>query len=176
MKKQVARKSLEYYLGLRYPVTLVEEAEGGYTALLADLPGCMSVGETVVEALEMIEDARMGWLEVAYEHGDEIPLPSTERNYSGKILVRMGASLHQRLLEGAEFEGVSLNQHITSLLSENSALNIVRREFGALHVELTALGKRMDDWNVNRFEYQSRSSRSQDYGRYKQSGVGNYAA
>lgn len=99
MKRPTGRKPLKYYLGLRYPVTLVPEAEGGYTATINDLPGCVSVGKTAEEAMEMIEDARRLWLEVAYEHGDEIPLPSTEREYGGRVLVRMPPRLHRRLLE-----------------------------------------------------------------------------
>lgn len=146
MKNRVERKPLEYYLGLRYPVTLIPEAEGGYTAMVNDLPGCVSVGETVEEAMAMIEDARRLWLEVAYEHGDDIPLPSTEREYGGKVLVRMPPSLHRRLLEGAEAEEVSLNQHIVSLLSEASAVNVVRRELGALRAEVKALRRRMDEY------------------------------
>lgn len=70
-------KPLEYYLALEYPVTLIPEPEGGYTVMLADLPGCVTVGENVEEAMAMIDEARKLWLEVAYEHGDEIPLPST---------------------------------------------------------------------------------------------------
>lgn len=146
MKKETGRKPLEYYLGLRYPITLVEEAEGGYTALIPDLPGCVSVGETVEEALGMVEDARRLWLEVAYEHGDEIPLPSTMRPYGGKVLVRMPASLHRRLAEGAEAEGVSLNQHIVGLLSEASALRAVRHELRSLQECVLALQQHMDDW------------------------------
>jgi predicted RNase H-like HicB family nuclease len=69
------QNSLEYYLSLRYPVTVIPEKEGGYTVLIPDLPGCISVGKTVEEALKMIEDARRLWLEAAYEYGDEIPLP-----------------------------------------------------------------------------------------------------
>jgi predicted RNase H-like HicB family nuclease len=141
MKRQSVRKPLDYYLGLRYPVTLVSEKEGGYTVLVPDLPGCVSVGETVEEALEMIEDARRLWLEVAYQHGDEIPLPSTEREYGGKVLVRMPPSLHRRLVEGAEAEEVSLNQHMVALLAENSAVSQVRRELSALRRELGSLGE-----------------------------------
>lgn len=155
MKKQNQRKGLEYYLGLRYPITLVPEAEGGYTVLVADLPGCMSVGETVEEAMEMIEDARRLWLEVAYEHGDEIPLPSTERHYGGKVLVRMPPTLHRRLLESAEAEEVSLNQHIVALLAETSALNTLRRELGGLRSDVQALQQRMDNWDGYTFEYQA---------------------
>ena len=155
MKRPTGRKPLEYYLGLRYPVTLVPEAEGGYTATINDLPGCVSVGETAEEALSMIEDARRLWLEVAYEHGDEIPLPSTEREYGGRVLVRMPPRLHRRLLEQAEAEGVSLNQHIVTLLSEASALNVVRRELGGLRSDLQALKQRLDNRDKER-QYQTR--------------------
>jgi len=155
MKRPTGRKPLEYYLGLRYPVTLVPEAEGGYTATINDLPGCVSVGETAEEALSMIEDARRLWLEVAYEHGDEIPLPSTERAYGGKVLVRMPPRLHRRLLEQAEAEGVSLNQHIVTLLAEASALNVVRRELGGLRSDLQALKQRLDNRDKER-QYQTR--------------------
>jgi len=161
MKQSTARKPLDYYLGLRYPVTLVREAEGGYTALVADLPGCMSVGETVNEAMEMIEDARRLWLEVAYEHGDDIPLPSTEREYGGKVLVRMPPSLHRRLVEGAEAEGVSLNQYVVALLAETSALSVVRRELGGLRSDVQALQQRMDDWDGYSFEYRPEQSDEQ---------------
>jgi antitoxin HicB len=72
------RKPLEHYLGLEYPALLVAEPEGGYTALHPDLEGCVAVGETREEALANLEEARRLWLETAYEHGDEIPLPSEE--------------------------------------------------------------------------------------------------
>lgn len=159
------RKPLEYYLALRYPITLIPEAEGGYTAKINDLPGCVSVGETVEEALAMIEDARRLWLEVAYQQGDEIPLPSTERAYGGKVLVRMPPSLHRRLLEGAQAEGVSLNQHMVTLLSEASAVSLVRRELGALRDEVRALYQRMDDWDTYTFEYPARKN-TQAFARY----------
>jgi antitoxin HicB len=134
MKKR--RQELDYYLNLRYPLTLVPEIEGGYTVLVSDLPGCMSVGETLSEAMEMIEDARRLWLEVAYEHGDEIPLPETEREYNGKVLVRMPTGLHRRLVEQAKAEGVSLNQHIVVLLSEASTLNALRKDFDKLRGDI----------------------------------------
>ena len=47
--------------------------EGGYVASVPELPGCVSEGDTLEEALEMIQDAMEGWLHVAAEHGDPIP-------------------------------------------------------------------------------------------------------
>jgi predicted RNase H-like HicB family nuclease len=70
-------KPLEHYLNLEYPAVLVAEPEGRYTAFHPDLEGCVAVGETPEEALSNLEEARRLWLETAYEHGDEIPLPST---------------------------------------------------------------------------------------------------
>jgi predicted RNase H-like HicB family nuclease len=122
MARKTERQPLEYYLGLSYPVTLYPEVEGGYTVEIKGLPGCISQGETLEEAMEMIEEARQLWLEVAYEHGDNIPLPSTDESYSGRVLLRMPRSLHRRLAESAEHEGVSLNQYLVALLSERNAL------------------------------------------------------
>ncbi len=64
-----------------------------------------------------INEARQLWIETAYEAGDDIPLPSTDETYSGKLLLRMPKSLHRRLAEEAEGENVSLNQYIVSVLS-----------------------------------------------------------
>lgn len=135
-KKKTERGSLELYLELNYPVTLYHDPNGGYVAEIKDLPGCITQGETSEEVLEEIEDARVLWIETAYEHGDEIPLPSTETEYSGRTLLRMPRSLHRKLAEGAEREGVSLNQYIVSLLSEaNAAKNIdsIREKIDAIY-------------------------------------------
>ena len=34
--------------------------------MIKDLPGCMSVGETLSEAMENIQEARELWIETAY--------------------------------------------------------------------------------------------------------------
>ena len=118
-KTKAVRQPLEYYLNLKYPITFYPEKEGGYTAIIRDLPGCMTQGETLSEAMENIEEARELWIETVYETGKkDVPLPSTENEYSGRLLLRIPKSLHRHLSEGADNEGVSLNQYILSLLSE----------------------------------------------------------
>lgn len=117
---QVEKQPLEYYLNLQYPVTLYPDREGGYVAQIKDLPGCLTQGETLEETMTNINEARELWIETAYESGDEIPLPSTEENYSGKLLLQMPKSLHQRLAEEAERENVSLDRYIVFLLSRVS--------------------------------------------------------
>lgn len=115
--KQIEKPSLEYYLNFQYPVTLYPDAEGGYVAQIKELPGCLTQGETLEETMTNINEARELWIETAYEAGDNIPLPSTDDSYSGKLLLRLPKSLHRRLVETAEREGVSLNQYLVSLVS-----------------------------------------------------------
>ncbi|MCO5202735.1 MAG: type II toxin-antitoxin system HicB family antitoxin [Chloroflexi bacterium] len=47
----------------------------GYLAEAPELPGCVTAGATVDEALEMLRDAMEGWIECALAAGDPIPEP-----------------------------------------------------------------------------------------------------
>jgi predicted RNase H-like HicB family nuclease len=59
---------------MRYTaVLLADPEEDGYTAFVPALPGCVSEGDTLEEALAMIEDAAAGYLVVSAERGEEIP-------------------------------------------------------------------------------------------------------
>lgn len=64
---------------MKYTVVLLADAEKGYTALVPALPGCLSEGDTVEEALDMVAEAISLYLESAQAHGEEVPveLPGT---------------------------------------------------------------------------------------------------
>lgn len=111
-------KDISYYMNLPYTRELIPEPEGGWFIRIKELPGCMSQGETAEEAIQMIEDAMRGWLEVALKSGTPIPEPRAEEEYSGKFVVRVPKSLHRKLAEIAERDGVSLNQWINTALAE----------------------------------------------------------
>jgi len=125
------RNDLGFYLNLHYPVTIYEDPEGGFVAEVEDLPGCVTQGETMKEVFEAIEDARKGWLQIAYENGQGIPLPRGVEEYSGKILIRIPRSLHRVLIHAAKREGVSLNQYINSLLSGGVQEGILKQKVDA---------------------------------------------
>lgn len=57
---------------LSYRVVLRPEPEGGYTVIVPSLPGCVTYGETVEEAVKMAEDAIRAYLESMKKHGEEI--------------------------------------------------------------------------------------------------------
>ena len=87
-----------------------------------DLPGCLTCGETVEEAVENAKDAKRCWLEAALEDGIAIPLPDETENYSGQFKIRMPKSLHRSLAAHAKREGISMNQYCIYLLSKNDAV------------------------------------------------------
>ena len=94
-------KTVEYYMDLPYTIELIPEPQGGWFVAVKELPGCMSQGDTVEEAIEMIRDAMRGWIEVSLQDGDPIPEPRQLEDYSGKFVVRVPRSLHRELVERA---------------------------------------------------------------------------
>lgn len=48
---------------LNYRILLREEDEGGYTVLVPSLPGCVTYGETMGEAIDMAKEAIELYLE-----------------------------------------------------------------------------------------------------------------
>lgn len=56
-------KTLNEYLSLPYRMELTPDPdEGGYVVSFPDLPGCLSTGETLDEAVTNAEDAKKAWL------------------------------------------------------------------------------------------------------------------
>lgn len=65
-----------------YRIILTQEPEGGYTAIVPSLPGCITYGDNVNHAIDMAKEAIEGYLEVLKEQGDEIPDDSRSLEYS----------------------------------------------------------------------------------------------
>jgi antitoxin HicB len=114
-------RTIEYYMRLPYRVEIFPEEDGsGYTAVIPDLPGCLTSAPTIEELGEMITEAKTLWLEVALEDGDYIPEPAPveAEEYSGRFVVRLPRSLHRQLAHRAGREDTSLNQLVVALLAE----------------------------------------------------------
>ena len=56
-----------------YTVILKSEPEGGYTAIVPSLPGCVTYGKTVEKAQEMVKDAIEGYVISLNKHHEEVP-------------------------------------------------------------------------------------------------------
>jgi len=62
---------------MRYPIVITADVEdGGFVAECPAIPGCVSEGETVEEALANIREAIEGCLAVLRDKGEAIPEPT----------------------------------------------------------------------------------------------------
>lgn len=109
-----AIRNIEYFKKLPYTRIIQEmndESGHYFYGRILELDGCQSTGDTVEELYTNLDEALEGYLEVKLERNMPIPEPESAENYSGKFVVRMPKTLHQRLAIEAEREGVSLNQY-----------------------------------------------------------------
>ena len=65
---------------LRYAV-VYERSADGYGAFVPDLPGCITVGDTLAETEENIREAIAGHIAVMEEHGERVPRPTALASY-----------------------------------------------------------------------------------------------
>ncbi len=101
------------YLKLPYTriIQEVNDESGHYFyGRILEIEGCQSTADSLEALNEDLNEALEGCIELLLEEGLEIPLPLTVDEYSGRFLLRLPKSLHQRLTIEAEREGVSINQ------------------------------------------------------------------
>ena len=67
---------------LSYRILLRQEPEGGYTVIVPSLPGCVTYGDTVEEAIEMAKEAIGLYIESLKAHGEEIPTEERTLEYT----------------------------------------------------------------------------------------------
>ena len=69
---------------MKYIYTAVIEKvnENRYECSVPDLPGCVSSGSSLTEAIDMIADAAAGWLVVNEDEGNNIPITSEQNKIS----------------------------------------------------------------------------------------------
>lgn len=69
-------KTLTEYMAMSYRMEIVEDKdEGGFVVSYPDLPGCITCGETVENAVANALDAKKTWLEAALEERVKIHEP-----------------------------------------------------------------------------------------------------
>jgi len=58
---------------LSYKIFLRKEPEGGFTVTVPSLPGCVTFGESLEEAMKMAREAIELYIESLTAHGDSVP-------------------------------------------------------------------------------------------------------
>ncbi len=123
-------KTIDYYMKLPYKLEIVPDTEeGGFVASYPELPGCITVGESLEAVAANAADAKREWLMAAIEDGIKIAEPVKLDDYSGQFKLRLPKSLHCALAEQSRAEGISMNQYCLYLLSKNLG-SIDRKNFG----------------------------------------------
>lgn len=112
-------EGIEKYVAMSHSIQIKQD-EGGFFVSIPDLPGCMSQGETLEEAYAMIMDAKTAWIEAALKNDEQIPEPTEDKKYGGKILLRIPPKLHEELAKNAVKQEVSLNLYLTYLLTKGN--------------------------------------------------------
>ncbi|CAM4060333.1 type II toxin-antitoxin system HicB family antitoxin [Saccharibacillus endophyticus] len=144
---------------------LTLEDGGGFLATVPSLPGCMSDGETPVEALENVQDAIKAWIETAQELGRSIPEFDGEykpfNEYSGKLSLRIPKYIHKKLAEKSQEEDVSINQLIQSYISFGMGYDQGLKSIFEHHIQnqkdvaFQAISKQWDAFDRNKFKRNS---------------------
>ena len=67
MTKQIIKKVF------RYTAIFEPAEEGGYSVSVPTLPGCITEGDTLEEAMKMVEDAIFGYIASLKKHNEPIP-------------------------------------------------------------------------------------------------------
>lgn len=120
MKTKKTKKDIKYYMNLNYKMEIFEDKdEGGFVARYPELPGCMAQGETVNDVLKDLKVAKKIWIESMINDKKEIFEPKNEEEYSGQFKLRLPRSLHKKLAEKSNSEGISMNQYCLYLISSS---------------------------------------------------------
>ena len=67
---------------LKYKIHLHKEAEGGFTVSVPVLPGCITYGEDIDDAIKMAKEAIELYIEELQERGETVPDDSNTLEYS----------------------------------------------------------------------------------------------
>jgi predicted RNase H-like HicB family nuclease len=71
-----------------YTIILHPDLEGGYTVTVPALPGCITQGETLEEAIGMAKDAIQLYIESLIADGEPVP---EEHEHPQAIVIRVAA-------------------------------------------------------------------------------------
>lgn len=101
-----------------YSIRIVwSDEDAGYIATSPEFEDLSAFGATAQEAATQIESVVREAIDTYRDSGWPLPEPKRLHEHSGQLRVRLPKSLHARLADEAEQDGVSLNTLIVTYLS-----------------------------------------------------------
>jgi antitoxin HicB len=92
------------------------EEDDAYVANVPELPGCSTHGDSLEAAAVNAQEAIAGYLETLKRLRKPIPVPLSEKHFSGEFLVRVDPSFHRDLMIQAQMAKTSLNKLVIARL------------------------------------------------------------
>jgi len=112
-------KDLNYYLNLPWTFSFEWSNEDKcYVASVAELKGCLSDGETIEEATNMIKEALECHIESMLKSDCDIPEPFKPIDFKGVITYRTTPETHYKLAQRAGITNKSINYLIDEAVNE----------------------------------------------------------
>lgn len=93
------------------------EVDGEYVGLCAEFPSLSWLASTHEKALKGIRSVVKDCVDDMEQNGEEVPVPISVRQYSGKFMVRVPPEVHRHLAIEAAESGVSLNRIASAKLA-----------------------------------------------------------
>src|SRR5260370_11410893 len=90
---------------------LSKEEGGGYLVEYPDIPGCMSDGETIAEAIANGRETLRDCLDVFRESGRNVPKPSNE---AAQWRARLPRTVYTKMTKHAELQGISIKSLVSA--------------------------------------------------------------
>jgi len=120
MKTKNLKERVDEFAALHHTIVMRQDDEGDFVASIAEFDGCVVQGQDATEALAELGSMKRLWIESCLADGKPVPLPAEEDDTlpSGKWLQRVPRTLHKKIADLAQREGVSLNQYVVSVLAE----------------------------------------------------------
>ena len=111
--KSRSKRNLDQYSFTVRPLS--KDEGGGYLVEYPDIPGCMSDGDSIEEAIANGREALRDCIEVFAESGSKLDTPRFE---TAQWRQRLPRTLYMKLSKQAEKEGVSINSLVTAVIAE----------------------------------------------------------
>lgn len=107
-----------------YTATFTPSDDGNkFYARVPDLPGCITTGSDLIDAINQITDAASAWLVVAEDEGMQIPDPTPQdladlwrRDYSRRLFICLSLAVHSRSV----FVFISFTSNVNRITSDTS--------------------------------------------------------
>lgn len=107
---------MEIHEHYTYRITWSAE-DGEYVGLCTEFPSLSWLASTRTAALDGIEQLVAQVITDMTTNGETPPQALAEKNFSGKLVLRLTPEQHRRLATSAMEEGVSLNRYLCARLA-----------------------------------------------------------